>query len=191
MPATGLAALVLPSLEFACRDPLLRYVSKPFDDLKRWLTACLDTKLRGVLSCPCRLGILVGAGPGLTPSGDDLLAGAMVTLHRLGEQPALADLAERVRAELGCRTNAVSAAHLTAAMDGLAGETIVTVIDDLISKRTVAPETIAQRLNRIGATSGWDSLAGIVTVLGCWLIGRTEHRPRYAMPGAMKPENIG
>lgn len=60
---------------------------------------------------------LLGAGPGLTPYGDDVLAGALVTLVALGS-PAAATLAARVLPQAFRRTTFVSAALLTHAARG-------------------------------------------------------------------------
>ncbi len=60
---------------------------------------------------------LLGRGPGLTPTGDDVLAGALVTLHALGS-PAWASLSQTVRAQAPGATTTVSAALLRHAADG-------------------------------------------------------------------------
>jgi hypothetical protein len=60
---------------------------------------------------------LLGRGPGLTPTGDDVLSGTLVTLHALGS-PAAAQLAEAVRALAPGATTTVSAALLRHAADG-------------------------------------------------------------------------
>ena len=74
---------------------------------------------------------LVGRGPGLTPSGDDALAGALLVAHALGTGAALADA---VRARLGA-TTAVSAALLDAAADGYAARPVVALVDAAIAGR--------------------------------------------------------
>ena len=61
---------------------------------------------------------LLGRGPGLTPAGDDVLAGALVAAHAVGGAPGLAGC---VRAALDARPDAtplLSAALLTAAAAG-------------------------------------------------------------------------
>ena len=63
---------------------------------------------------------LLGAGPGLTPSGDDVLAGALVAAHATGD-PRLAGWAGATRAALtATRTTPVSRGMLHHAADGYA-----------------------------------------------------------------------
>jgi hypothetical protein len=60
---------------------------------------------------------LLGRGPGLTPTGDDVLAAALVTLHAFGS-PAAPRLADAVRSRAPGATTTVSAALLRHAADG-------------------------------------------------------------------------
>jgi hypothetical protein len=60
---------------------------------------------------------LLGSGPGLTPLGDDVLAGALVTLAALGS-PAFVGLGAAVRTLAPARTTFVSAALLHHAARG-------------------------------------------------------------------------
>jgi len=171
MPAGGLATLLRSPSQSGRQDPLLRYVSQPFGALKAWLGACLDCHHDRRIQCPGELMRLIGAGPGLTPSGDDLLVGAMATLHRLEKYRALMRLSNHIRADIKQRTNAISAAHLFSAMEGFTGESIISVIDELIFARTIETKRLARRLDQIGSTSGWDTFAGIVLVLEYWSKG--------------------
>ena len=110
---------------------------------------------------------LVGRGAGLTPSGDDALAGALLVTHALGAGHALADA---VRARLGA-TTAVSAALLDAAADGYAARPVVTLVDaavatDLAGVRRALPAVLA-----IGHTSGADTVIGIRAALASLRVG--------------------
>jgi hypothetical protein len=68
-------------------------------------------------AAPLDVGALLGRGPGLTPFGDDVLAGALVTLGARGA-PAFEPLAAEVRALAPTRTTFVSAALLHHAARG-------------------------------------------------------------------------
>ena len=106
---------------------------------------------------------LVGRGPGLTPSGDDVLAGALVAAHatsdaRLGRWRAETCAALRVR-----RTTAVSRALLQHAMDGYATPELAA----LVTAACAGDATPATRaLLAVGHTSGAALAAGALHVLG-------------------------
>jgi hypothetical protein len=109
---------------------------------------------------------LVGRGAGLTPSGDDALAGALLVAGALGTGTALADA---VRARLGA-TTAVSAALLDAAADGYAARPVVTLVDAAVADDAEAVARALPAVLAIGHTSGADTVTGIRAALseaGC------------------------
>ena len=83
----------------------------------RGVTAGLLSLMEPFTAPPISVGALLGRGPGLTPFGDDVLAGALVTLRALGA-PAFEPLAAEVRAVAPARTTFVSAALLHHATRG-------------------------------------------------------------------------
>lgn len=103
------------------------------------------------------VAVLVGRGPGLTPSGDDALAGALLVAHALGRS---APLAAAVRARLAA-TTAVSAALLDAAADGFAACDVVTLVDAALAGDDTTVEALLPRVLAMGHTSGRDTVAGI------------------------------
>ena len=117
---------------------------------------------------------LVGRGPGLTPSGDDALAGALLVAHALGTGTALADA---VRARLGA-TTAVSAALLDAAADGYAARPVVTLVDAAVAGDPDGVRRALPAVLAIGHTSGADTVTGIRAALcevGCPAGGQSSH----------------
>ena len=108
---------------------------------------------------------LIGLGPGLTPSGDDFIGGALCALHAAGQ----ATLARRLAgwalplAENG--TNRISRAHLACAARGECSEA---VHDALIALVGDEPPDLA-RVDAVGHTSGWDTLAGAALALASLL----------------------
>jgi hypothetical protein len=108
---------------------------------------------------------LIGLGPGLTPAGDDLLAGLAVALHAAGAADAAAALAGFVRKVPPDATSPLSRAFLEAAVDGLAGEAMCAMISALLAGDEAALPGHLERLDGIGHTSGWDMLAGAVLAL--------------------------
>jgi hypothetical protein len=96
---------------------------------------------------------LLGRGPGLTPLGDDVLAGALVTLAALGD-PGFAPLAAEVDALAPTRTTFVSAALLRHAARG-------ECVPELAAVLSGDPP---DALLRVGHTSGAGMAMGILTV---------------------------
>ncbi len=167
-PCGGLSPLMFPKQHSKCEAALIRHTTPLYDELKGWLAASFRNGTGNRPDAALLVRGLVGAGPGLTPSGDDLLAGALVTLHRLGALNANAQLSEQIARVAQDATNAISAAHLAAAAQGLAAESVIRVIDSVYSPGTVDTDCIVRDLNHAGATSGWDFLAGMAAVLESW-----------------------
>jgi hypothetical protein len=111
---------------------------------------------------PALLHALVGAGPGTTPSGDDVIVGAMAGLRACGLADAATSLGRRVLPLLPATTTA-SGHYLRAAADGRFGEHVHELIDSLETGRPAA--AVIARASRWGATSGVDLLFGLVAVL--------------------------
>lgn len=113
---------------------------------------------------------IVGLGPGLTPSGDDILAGLLVSLHAFGASlPGggaairLADwLGAAVTAHADTRTTALSATLLHCAARGQAALEVTAVLRGIAGQAELRPAV--RRLLGAGHTSGadltWGLLAG-------------------------------
>ena len=95
---------------------------------------------------------LVGRGGGLTPAGDDLLAGCLAALRARGA-PAAGTLGRAVRHRAPGRTTRLSAALLAAADQAAVVPEAAAVLRD----RPGATD----RLLRLGHTSGWYLAAGL------------------------------
>lgn len=104
---------------------------------------------------------LIGLGPGLTPSGDDLLGGALCALHALGDAALAKRLADWALPIAREATNRISNAHLACAAQGECGEAVNNAIVALL--RGNPPDL--DRIDAIGHTSGWDALAGAALAL--------------------------
>jgi hypothetical protein len=109
-------------------------------------------------------GALAGLGPGLTPSGDDFLIGAMYGLWSSLPTAEAKALSRAICAASVGRTNRISAAWLAAAAEGQAIEAWHDLVDAL---RTVDEDLVpraCRQLINLGHTSGADALAGFVMV---------------------------
>jgi hypothetical protein len=108
---------------------------------------------------------LLGLGPGLTPSGDDVLCGMFVALHAVGQAGMAAELYAALAAAAPTATSPISAAFLRAAAEGLGCEALHAAIAAVLEGQADAVSDRAEALGRIGHTSGWDALAGAMLVL--------------------------
>lgn len=104
-----------------------------------------------------RLG---GRGPGLTPEGDDVLAGALLAA-RAARGPALEPELRAIAASV--RTTEVAAAYLAWAARG---QCIEPAHDWLTARDPRDRERAEERLRRIGATSGEALLSGLRQATG-------------------------
>ncbi|MDX3100780.1 DUF2877 domain-containing protein [Nonomuraea angiospora] len=109
---------------------------------------------------------LMGLGPGLTPSGDDVLAGLLVTLRRLGAA-AGADRAVRLAGWLAAtvtfdartRTTPISATLLHCAARGESSPEVTAVLRGVTGDQPLEPAL--RRLHSLGHTSGSDLAQGV------------------------------
>ncbi|MFA9444968.1 DUF2877 domain-containing protein [Egicoccus sp. AB-alg6-2] len=114
---------------------------------------------------------LLGLGPGLTPSGDDVLSGIFAAVSLLGpvvDGHDLAGLTGLVRQvgdasvqRASTRTTSISAALLAHAVAGEVSDAAADVFTALAGAAPMTPAV--QRLLRVGATSGRDLGVGILT----------------------------
>lgn len=112
---------------------------------------------------------LLGLGPGLTPSGDDAIGGALIALHLLGEDRVRDSIWEKLFAHISAATNDISRAHLEAAAEGFGHEAIHRIANSLLTGDATHLREEIDAIHAIGHTSGWDALAGVVMTLNVWL----------------------
>jgi hypothetical protein len=105
---------------------------------------------------------MVGLGPGLTPSGDDVLIGALALLDALGERRAYARLARAVSLVPPGLTSPLSHCFLRTAAAGHVGEGLHAAVSAVVRGD---PERAIAAIRAVGHSSGWDMMAGIVAAL--------------------------
>ncbi|WP_246148895.1 DUF2877 domain-containing protein [Nonomuraea turkmeniaca] len=125
--------------------------------------ACATGWLLGVVTAAEQL---IGLGPGLTPSGDDVLAGLLVTLRHVGRAARteravwLADwLGATVTFDARTRTTPLSATLLHCAARGEASPEVLAVLRGVTGEQALEPAL--NRLRRLGHTSGADLAQGV------------------------------
>lgn len=107
---------------------------------------------------------LVGAGIGLTPSGDDFLQGMILIESALGERTTFRQQVEVVLQDR--TTTAVSHAYYSALFAGKVNLSWVKLLRAVKEQASVATITaLVQDIQHYGATSGNDILVGIATGL--------------------------
>lgn len=107
---------------------------------------------------------LLGLGPGLTPTGDDILAGSLLTLHALGHVAEKRALAAAMAERAPEATNRISLAHLRAAAAGQGAAPFHDLLTVIMNGRAL-PDDLIRRIGAIGHTSGWDVLMGVVATI--------------------------
>ena len=142
VPEEGLGCLILGQ-----HNALSVHAQPALDALDSWLVGN---------ALKAEIEMIIGLGPGLTPSGDDYLGGALIALHALGRARRAESLWRWLEPRLAGRTSALSAAHLAAAAAGQGHEALHEVLNGSAD---------AARLDAVGHCSGWDALAGAVAVL--------------------------
>ncbi len=125
---------------------------------------------------------LIGLGPGLTPSGDDLLIGFMAAISLLSEPLGLgSDFYQRLHLELLTiargRTNKLSITWMEYAKQGDVAEHVGRLFQALVRDDTRPLEEAALAVLKTGATSGADLLAGIILGSRCLI---EQHRLEQA-----------
>ena len=159
-PEHGIAPLlVAPAL---ARSPLERAFATVLERTLPLLARA--TQRRDVAAVTGAAARLVGLGPGLTPSGDDFLAGYLAALwscagFAIGMDALLQRLAVSL-APLFLRTNSISRQMLRDATQGRFAECLTDVTVALAAGGNVV-EAAAQALAR-GHSSGADTLCGLL-----------------------------
>jgi len=172
-PHVRIATFRLDAAAVAVAVATLRSVATPADGelLGRPATSDLARALhqrdRDLLTAAARA--LLGRGPGLTPAGDDVLAGVLATLRVLGpSRPdpvaafvgAMADTVSAAVVDVAReRTTALSAQLLAYADVGAVALPVGDVLRAVAGRGELVAAAV--RLARVGHTSGSDLLIGI------------------------------
>jgi hypothetical protein len=162
-PDQGLSGLVWPSAFSTKLSPELEKAKPVFNSLIDWLRQGMIPKS----SClpPKEILNLLGLGPGLTPSGDDFLVGFLVALSILDRQDLMAGICEIIQPLISELTGPISGLHILAAKDGEASEVLHQALNSILVGGYDEISECLNAVSLVGHTSGWDALAGAITVL--------------------------
>ncbi len=178
-----MAAVLQDGVNLGCAIPMIGNVAKrgfsaefkptgsPFlDDALMSISRVLPLSVKGDLDGAISEAMpLIGSGPGLTPSGDDYVGGLLFAAYHLTTAyPSSfqwdAACMERLLAYAQDRTTRISFAALQDLASGQGHEPLHTVMKQLLTGE-MQSESMAgiSAATRIGSTSGWDMLAGLLT----------------------------
>jgi hypothetical protein len=142
-------------------SPLIDHARPAMEAIDTWL-------VRPGAPIPPLARALIGLGPGLTPSGDDFLAGVMIGLRATDNRAAAAALWGWLKPQAAMLTGAISRAHLAAAAHGEAHEALHACVDTLFGAKAARGHPrwgfLLSGLDAVGHFSGRDGLAGVVAV---------------------------
>ncbi len=153
-PPEGLAR---PALCPQTPAPLTRFARPRIAAFEAWLSAS-----RGEEASADAVHGLIGLGPGLTPSGDDLLIGALALLRACGETGVHAALARAITDAPPALTSPLSGSFLRAAAAGHVGAHLHNAATSAVAGEL---DAAVASLRGVGHSSGWDMLAGIGVAL--------------------------
>ena len=139
--------------------------------LQHWLCSVIPEQHNLGEAPPRTVNQLIGLGPGLTPSGDDYLGGVMIALHLVGRGAIGKQLYGAIADKQAEASNAISSCHLSAAARGSCNASIHAALNAILTGDIQSLPSALKKIDQIGHTSGWDSLAGAVTALTICLRG--------------------
>jgi hypothetical protein len=118
---------------------------------------------------------LVGAGPGLTPSWDDLLIGFLCGLRvTSGSDPSRCQFINqfgRAMARASTKTTAVSRAYIQRTIDGAGPAWIEDALAAIATGDSMGTHAATARALRVGHTSGVDMMLGVILGSAVWQHG--------------------
>lgn len=170
LPLEGLGSFVRHATDEAPLEKVMEPSRAWVRELHDWLVEAF--RGRETPRAPDITG-LVGFGPGLTPSGDDVIAGALITAHALKEEEVAHRLWDSIQPRLDA-TNVISQRHLRAAAGGFGQRDIHDAIGAMLKGRADDYRAWIDGIDGIGHSSGWDAIAGATLTLDAWLVSRSS-----------------
>ena len=162
LPPEGLAGFLRPPFD-ASIVPEQRVASAAAPAIQSLLHWIMSNSMNNL---PAQaLQSLLGLGPGLTPSGDDFLAGMTVALRTAGYEQKAQILETEIVLIAPALTNPLSVAHLRASFRHGLNETLHDLLHALMSGNCMAISSAILQLEATRHYSSWDMLAGIAATL--------------------------
>ncbi|HEU0296709.1 MAG TPA: DUF2877 domain-containing protein [Anaerolineales bacterium] len=115
---------------------------------------------------------MIGLGPGVTPSGDDVLIGFLAGLHSTAgnEQGKLAFIQAfgESLSSLSMETSEISRTYLYHAIHGRFSSSMIALLDALNADKEKQLLSAAKAAMHVGHSSGMDSVTGLLMGLAVW-----------------------
>ncbi len=116
---------------------------------------------------------LVGLGPGLTPSADDMLLGLMISMIYFSENIDKTSIDVKkinkdIISTISGRTTIISEEFLREASSGRVNEVVASLMENLLTSRQKELENSVRKVMDFGGTSGTDTVFGVI--LGSYLM---------------------
>ncbi len=159
-PSEGFSRLVIAGRPDVS-DRSARAAQPIIADLARLLPQAIATEIASPALARAAT-LLIGLGPGLTPSGDDFLGGVFLSLSALGQTKLRDALWDVLAPEMELLTTGLSGAHVAAAADGLASDRVHNALNAIVTYDATALPAHIALLRAMGHCSGCDTLAGII-----------------------------
>jgi len=150
--------------------------------LLQWACSRLSQAQTSAHHPSAKARVLIGLGPGLTPSGDDFIAGFLIALRALGRGSAADDLGGWAMRLARTQTGMISLAHLACAAHGQGAHALHQMLAVLSHPGRPNLTACLQSIAAIGHTSGWDAMAGAIAAcksIACATLGY-KHKTQCA-----------
>lgn len=157
--------------------------------LGAWLASVMDGEIAQAPP-PRAAETLIGLGPGLTPSGDDLLGGVLIALRSFGWPDAADTLGPWLLRWARVRTHTISYAHLRCAAEGEGAAALHSLMRTLISPGAPGLGACLDALATTGHSSGWDATAGVALVAKLAAASQPHGRPGHRPPPAARADGF-
>lgn len=171
----GLGRMLIPGFKPGDKHLVCTAAQKPIASLQNWLTTAIKTPKKMTRLDLKLVHQLIGLGPGLTPSGDDFVGGMMIALHATGETNICRHLWQQIQYNAEDATNPISYAHIKAASKGKGCQSIHRTLSAILTGCPSAIRNCLANVDRIGHTSGWDIVTGMIIALECWHKAQIPH----------------
>lgn len=183
--ALGTAGADLPAALAALQPGIADAASSAEQIVRTALTGSRDSETgTGPRSAALaeQIAALIGRGPGLTPSGDDVLCGIALALRLRSAWDTLDRFRTALTPQLSS-TTAISASLLETALDGWCTTPVAKALSAAQSSDSAA---FAQHLGGIGHTSGHDLGAGVLAA--CRVLTQPSPQPAGGSPDRTEGE---